>query len=59
MNWKLTRDAIGRPVIDVFNDEDLTWGMNLLRELARNDDSLTEVEEGRFIAEKERPGWER
>ncbi len=35
MNWRLIRNAIGEPEIDVRDDDDPTWGRSLLHELAR------------------------
>ncbi len=32
MNWRLIRNAIGEPEIDVRDDDDPTWGRSLLHE---------------------------
>lgn len=47
MRWYLTQAAIGEPEIDVReDDEDLRLGYSLLRELARSDETLIEIEPG-------------
>lgn len=48
MNWRLTRDALGEPEIDYRTpeDEDLTLGYSMLRELARSDKTMVEVYPG-------------
>lgn len=53
MDWKLTRSAIGRPEIVVLDDdEDLTWGFSVMRELARDHPDLEEVADGVWRAVK-------
>lgn len=46
MNWKLTTDLCGEPMIDSWGDEDLTLGFNLLRALAEEDHTLVEISPG-------------
>ena len=53
MNWKLTQNAIGEAQIDNFRDgEDLRRGFSLLRELARDNASLTEISPGVWSSRK-------
>lgn len=54
MNWRLTRDARGEPMVEI-RDEPLRR-RSVIRELALQDASLTELEDGVWYAEKERPG---
>jgi hypothetical protein len=55
MDWKLTRDAIGRPAIDTFHvdpDEDLRRGYSLMRELAEADEQAEEIAPGIYVFRK-------
>ena len=47
MRWYLTQKAVGEPEIDVRDDdEDLTLGYSIMRELARSDATLVEIAPG-------------
>lgn len=52
--WYLTQAAIGEPEIDIRDeDEDLTCGYSLMRELAADSHGrLTEIREGLWIEHK-------
>lgn len=55
MNWRLTRDRVGRPVVQQRYDEDTAWPANLLREMARDDPTMTELADGVWRVEKPHP----
>lgn len=55
MDWKLTRSLMGEPEIVVLDDEDLTFGYSLLRELARQDRSMHRLDDGVYLVEKTHP----
>lgn len=47
MRWYLTQKVVGEPEIDVRDDdEDLTLGYSIMRELARSDATLVEIAPG-------------
>lgn len=46
MRWYLTQKIVGKPEIDVRDDEDLTLGYSIMRELARSDATLVEIAPG-------------
>ncbi|MET8152579.1 hypothetical protein ACIBSW_27585 [Actinoplanes sp. NPDC049668] len=46
MRWYLTQKVVGEPEIDVRDDEDLTFGYSIMRELARRDATLVEIAPG-------------
>jgi hypothetical protein len=52
MNWKLCRDARGRPQIDSMRDERQLWGVSLLAELARTDPSMHRLSDGVYEVSK-------
>lgn len=58
MLWKLTQSAIGQPEIVVLDDEDVTFGISVLRELARTNPQIHQVEDGRYLVKKPHPGRE-
>lgn len=50
MNWRLTRDAIGNPEIEHWDDQERIWGFSLLRLIASDPDSgLIELKPGVYL----------
>lgn len=52
MNWRLVRNLVGEPEIDERDDEDLSLGYSLLREMA-GEYGLNEIAPGVYLGENE------
>jgi hypothetical protein len=50
VNWKLTMNAVGEPELVSRDDEDLTIGFSMMKELAReSDNGLVELAPGIYF----------
>lgn len=58
MDWKLTRDATGEPVVDQIHpeDEDLSLGYAYMRALVEEYDQAEELAPGVLYFNKSTPG---